>query len=42
MDGKNIRITDEAWSALFDAQKPHETYSETIIRLTKGHQERLE
>jgi predicted CopG family antitoxin len=35
MKTKMLRITEEAHAALFKAQKVHETFSETIIRLCK-------
>jgi predicted CopG family antitoxin len=39
MVGKMIRITEQAKEALYAASLPHETYSDTILRLTKERKE---
>ena len=31
-----LRVTPEAHAALYDSQKPHESFSDTILRLVKG------
>jgi predicted CopG family antitoxin len=39
MVGRMIRITEQAKQALRDAQAPHETYSDTILRLIQERKE---
>ena len=37
MGSKNISITDEAYDALSKEKRKEESFTETILRLTRGH-----